>query len=468
MSQFRCRICGYIYDEAAEGVGFADLPDYWSCPICNADKSEFEEMNGDVGLPEAAPPPGAAVKTLEDFRRPSDEFESSMADIHRIAREGESIIEPMRTRKPTLSWDDILIKGAQLARIPLNRDEPVNAQTVIGPNAGKPLVVDTPIIISHMSFGALSKEAHKALALGSRAAGAALCSGEGGILPEARANAYRYIFEYVPNRYSATEDNLRTVDAIEVKFGQSAKPGMGGHLPAGKVTAEIAAIRGFPEGTDIISPARFSDIASPGDLKRRIEELRSLSGGRPIGVKFAAGDIEADLDFALAAGPDFITIDGRAGATGAAAKFVKDAASIPTIYALHRARKHLDARGVKGVTLIVTGGLRISPDFAKAIALGADAVAIGTAALMAIGCQQYRICHTGLCPVGIATQDAELRARLDAEQSARWLANFLRVSTEELRDFARLTGHDDVHKLSVRDLATTNSEISAFTAIEHA
>ncbi|HSA95587.1 MAG TPA: FMN-binding glutamate synthase family protein, partial [Acidobacteriota bacterium] len=213
---------------------------------------------------------------------------------------------------------------------------------------------------------------------------------------------------------------------------------------------------------------RFPDIATRDDLKRKVDELRRLSKGRPIGVKFAAGDIEADLEFALSAGPDFVTIDGRAGATGAAPKVIKDATSIPTIYALDRARRYLESHGIKDVTLIVTGGLRVSSDFAKALALGADAVAIGTAALMAIGCQQYRICDSGRCPVGIATQDPGLRARLNVDESARWLANFLRVSTEELKDFARLTGHNSVHGLSVGDLVTTNSEISAHTAIPHA
>jgi len=350
----------------------------------------------------------------------------------------------------------------------LDQQLAANTRTVIGPKAKKPLVIGTPIIISHMSFGALSKEALTALALGSGAAGTAMGSGEGGILPEALGMAHSYILEYVPNRYSITEENLGRVDAVEIKFGQSAKPGMGGHLPGGKVTAEIAAIRGFPEGADIISPSRFPDIATRDDLKRKVAEIRRLSGGRPVGVKFAAGHVEADLEFALYAGPDFITIDGRAGATGAAVKFIKDATSIPTIYALHRARKYLDGKGIKGVTLIITGGLRVSSDFAKALALGADVVAIGTAALMAIGCQQYRICDSGRCPVGIATQDPGLRSRLNVDESARWLANFLRVSTEELKDFARLTGNDDVHKLSVRDLATTSSEISGHTSIVHA
>jgi len=259
----------------------------------------------------------------------------------------------------------------------------------------------------------------------------------------------------VPNRYSVSEENLRRVDAIEIKFGQSVKPGMGGHLPGKKVSPEIASVRGFPEGSDIISPSHFPDILDREDLLRTVEWLRETSGGRPVGVKIAAGDIEADLEIALFARPDFITVDGRAGATGAAPKFVKMAAAVPTLFALHRARKFLDEQRAERVSLLITGGLRISPDFAKALALGADAVAIGTAALMAIGCQQYRQCNTGRCPMGIATHDPELRARIDVEVSAQRLANFLHVSTEELKDFARLTGNDDVHGLSVSDLCTT-------------
>lgn len=219
---------------------------------------------------------------------------------------------------------------------------------------------------------------------------------------------------------------------------------------------------------DIISPARFDEFKTPENLKQKVAWLRERSGGKPVGVKIAAGNLEADLEFALSADPDFVTVDGRAGATGAAPKVVKDATSIPTIFALCRARKLLDERNADNVSLMITGGFRISSDFAKAIALGADAVAIGTAAMIACGCQQYRICNTGRCPVGITPQDPELRARLQIDQSAKRLENFLRVCTEELKTFARLTGNDDVHGMSLGDVFTTNSEISRHTDIEHA
>jgi glutamate synthase domain-containing protein 2 len=318
-----------------------------------------------------------------------------------------------------------------------------------------------------MSFGALSKEAKLALAKGSAAVKTAMCSGEGGILPESMQSAYKYIFEYVPNRYSATEDNLKKVDAIEIKIGQSTKPGMGGHLPAEKVTEEIAKIRGVSKGSDIISPSYFEDIKNRDDLKKKVEWLRKSSDGRPIGIKFAAGNVETDLEVALYAEPDFITIDGRPGGTGAAPKFIKAATSVPSIFALYRAGKFLKEKGATDVSLVITGGLRISSDFAKALALGADAVAIGTSALMACGCQQYRMCSTGRCPVGITSQDPELRQMVNIDESAKRLANFLRVSTEELKDFARLTGNNNVHRLLIHDLCTTNSEISNYTEIEH-
>jgi len=469
MGVYECGLCSHLYDETKEGTPGDELPDGWACPVCGSPRSAFSLVKKTAA--DARSPAGASTDAdayLAEWHRTSDGYEAHMADIHCIAETGKSIIEPMRTRCPSISWDEILIKGAQLAKLPLNEDVPVDTATVIGPQAKHPLVIESPIYVTHMSFGALSREAKLALSKGSAAAKTAMCSGEGGILEESLASAYRYIFEYVPNRYSVTDEYLRSVDAVEIKIGQSAKPGMGGHLPGRKVTAEIAQIRGRPEGRDIISPSHFEDIRNRDELRRKVAWLREKTDGKPIGIKIAAGDIEGDLAVVLYAEPDFITIDGRAGATGAAPKFVKLAASMPTVFALHRARKYLDSQQADGVSIMITGGLRVSSDFAKALAMGADAVAIGTAAMIAIGCQQYRICDTGKCPMGITSHDPELRSHLDVEKSAIRLANFLDVSTRELRDFARLTGNNDVHGLSVSDLFTTNSEVSSFTDIEHA
>ena len=436
-------------------------------PFCDGTHwyNKFEDDEVEIPLEHSAEL--AMGDFLGNLERDLDDFEDSMADIHAISRTGTSQIEPMRTKKAVISWDEILIQGAQLDSFPLNDNERVSTTTVIGPNAKYPLEIESPIYVTHMSFGALSSEIKIALAMGSAAAKTAMCSGEGGLLEESFTNAYKYIFEYVPNKYSATEENFKRVDAIEIKIGQSAKPGMGGHLPGAKVTSEIAAIRGFAEGQDIISPSRFLDMKNRDDLKETVSMLREKSGGKPIGIKLAAGRIEADMAVALYAGPDFITIDGRPGATAASPKMVKAATSVPTIYALYRARKYLDAQKAEGISLVITGGLRLSPDFAKALAMGADAVAVGTAALIAAACQQYRICHTGWCPVGVTTQRPEMRSRMRIEHAAKRVENFLRVSTEELKTFARLTGHADVHAIGREDLATTSFEIAHYTDIPH-
>jgi len=466
MAVYVCSVCDTEYDEDKEAVRWNDLPSDWVCPVCDSGKPFWRRANAEPDI--STDNPAGNNHPLSFIPgKTEDSHESYLSDIHTMAETGQSIIEPMQTKKPVVSWDDILILGAQLARIPLNHADPVDTTTIIGPQAAKPLSIATPIYISHMSFGALSREAKTALARGSKVMQTAIGSGEGGILPESRDNAYKYIFEYVPNRYNVSEKNLRAADAVEIKFGQSAKPGMGGHLPANKVTREIAAIRGFPEGTDIISPAHYDDILTKEQLKKKVAWLREVSGGRPIGIKFAAGHIEEDLAVALYAEPDFITLDGRAGGTGASPKYIKGAVGIPTPFAVHRARKFLDEQKAYHISLISTGGLRVSPDFAKALALGADAVAISTSALMAIGCHQYCICNTGKCPMGIATQDPELRGRLDIDRAAKQLYNFLKVSTAELQDFARLTGNSNVHGLSIHDLCTTSSEIAEHTRIRH-
>jgi len=491
MTLYRCNVCNVFEYESFRGDPLThilpgtepkDFPADWACPICTSDQTHLKpvisfaapsQMNTCplCGAPVTPTPVPAKLRVLPDYlsawERQSDELEVSMADIHTMAVTGKSIIEPMRTKKPVISWDDLLIKGAQIATRPLNKETFVTTRTIIGPKAQHPMVLETPVFVTHMSFGALSREVKIAIAQGTAAVRTAMGSGEGGILPEARRQAYRYILEYVPNRYSITEENLRSADAIEIKIGQSAEPGMGARLPAEKVTAEIAEIRGYPQGTDINSPAAYDDIRNREDLQQKVQWLRETSRGKPIGIKIAAGDIEADLAEVLYAEPDFITIDGRPGATGAALKFIKDSTSVPTIFALYRARKYLDRHNGRHISLVITGGLRVSSDFAKALCLGADAVAIGTAALMACACQQYRLCNTGNCPVGVTTQKPELRQRLDPAISAKRLEQFLRVSTEEIRDFARLTGNNDVHALNIRNICTTNSEISNHTEIPH-
>ena len=459
---YKCSICGYIYDEEKEGKPFSELTE---CPLCKQPVDKFEPVASeqasvsDGSTPTDLSYPSETRKTDSNYRY--------MKEIHEMAVTGKSAIEAMGTQMNMPSWDDILILGAQLNPMPLDEHADVSLRTVIGKKAEKPMVLDMPVYISHMSFGALSKETKIAMAKGSAAVGTAMCSGEGGILPEEKAAAYKYIFEYVPNQYSVTDENLKSADAIEIKIGQGTKPGMGGHLPGSKVTPEIAKIREKPMGEDVISPSKFPNINSPDDLKNLVNDLRTRSDGRPIGIKIAAGRIKKDLEVCVYAEPDFITIDGRGGATGASPAIIRDSTSVPTIYALYRARRYLDSIN-SDIDLVITGGLRVSSDFAKAIAMGADAVAIASAAMVAAACQQYRICGTGMCPVGMATQDEKLRERLHIEAAAKRVENFLSCSANELRTFGRITGNADIHSLSVDDLCTISREISEHTNIPHA
>lgn len=463
MARYRCSVCGYILDEEKEGRLLKDVEE---CPVCHQKKRVFQPVEEKLDEPELPARKELTLEYPQEFVR-KDKSIRYMEEIHEMAVTGKSRIAAMGTQMNMPNWDDILVLGAQLNPMPLDEHAAVNTKTVIGRHAKKPLVLENPVYISHMSFGALSRETKISLAMGSTMAGSAMCSGEGGILPEEMDAADKYIFEYVPNRYSVTPENLRNADAIEIKIGQGTKPGMGGHLPGGKVTPEIAKIRNKPLGKDVISPSRFPDVETKDDLKALVSELRYASDGRPIGIKIAAGRIEKDLEFCVYAEPDFITIDGRGGATGASPQIIRDSTSVPTIYALHRARKYLDEIH-SDITLVITGGLRVSADFAKAIAMGADAVAIASAALIAAACQQYRICGTGMCPVGVATQDPELRARFKMEAAAKRVGNFLNVTLEELKTFARITGHENLHDLNVEDLCTINKEISDFTDIPHA
>lgn len=465
MKRFVCSVCGYVYEGET-------APE--ECPVCHQPGEKFreeaikeeKEVSPEKEEEEKSENVGMDLSYDKSFYR-VDESCRYMEEIHQMAVSGKSISGAMGTRMPMPNWDEILILGAQLDPPPLDEEEPVRTMTVIGKNAKKPMILESPVYISHMSFGALSREIKIALAKGSAMAGTAMCSGEGGILPEEMDAAYKYIFEYIPNKYSVTDENLRRADAIEIKIGQGTKPGMGGHLPGEKVTEEIARLRGKNPGEDVQSPSKFPEINSREDLKDMVDMLRNRSDGRPIGIKIAAGRIERDLEYCVYAEPDFITIDGRGGATGSSPLLLREATTVPTIYALYRARKYLDSIHSE-ISLIITGGLRVSADVAKALAMGADAVAVASAALIAAACQQYRICGSGKCPVGIATQDPALRERLKVEQSAQRVANYLNVTLEELKTFARITGHSSVHDLTVDDLVTINREISEFTNIRHA
>lgn len=474
---YKCSVCGYVFDEEAEGKKLEDLG---QCPMCKQPLDKFEPVaSQEEQLSDGDNDDGAACVGCDgaddeaiDLSYPKETRKTTgdyryMKEIQEMAVNGKSIIEAMGTKMSMPNWDDILIMGAQLNPMPLSEHAPVSTMTVIGKHAKRPMILDSPVYISHMSFGALSKETKVAMAEGSAMAKTAMCSGEGGILPEEREASYRYIFEYVPNRYSVTDENLRRADAIEIKIGQGTKPGMGGHLPAEKVTPEIAEIRNKPLGEDIISPSTIPDVETKEDLRELVAELRRRSDGRPIGIKIAAGKLEKDLEYVVFAEPDFITIDGRGGATGASPAIIRDATSVPTVYALHRARKYLDAVRCDA-ELVITGGLRVSSDFAKALAMGADAVAVASAAMVAAACQQYRICGSGMCPVGVATQDEELRKRLKGEAAAKRVANYLNCCKEELKVFARITAHSNVHDLNLGDLCTISREISEYTDIMHA
>ncbi|MBO1265878.1 CDGSH iron-sulfur domain-containing protein [Proteiniclasticum sp. SCR006] len=393
-------------------------------------------------------------------------FDNKMDTITNLSETGRSEDSSMRTLESFPDWKTILFRGAQLEPMPYNADIDVNMKTVIGRNARKPLTLSIPFYVSHMSFGAISREAKIALAKGSTLVDTAMCSGEGGMLPESRSAARKYIYELGTAPFSHNEEAIRMADAVELKIGQAVKPGLGGHLPAHKITEEIAKIRNLEEGEDSVSPGRFHGVDTISDLVEKVSRIREITGGVPVGIKIAAAHIEQDLDMALRAEPDFITIDCRGGATGSAPKFLKDNVGIPPIFAIRRARKYLDQKG-SPVTLCVTGGFRDSSDIAKALALGADAVALATASLISVGCLQSRVCHTGLCPAGIATQDKNLRALFDEERALHQFRNFYEGTKKELAVFARANGKTDIHDLGMEDVYTISNEVSMNTDIRH-
>ena len=365
-------------------------------------------------------------------------------------------------------WNDIQFLPAQLATRPLLDHEDVYTKVVIGPNAKKPLELDMPLFVSDMSFGALSREAKIALSKGAQLAGTGICSGEGGMLPEEQANNSRYFYELASAQFGFSWDKLDNVQAFHFKGGQGAKTGTGGHLPGNKVSKEIAEVRGLKEGETAISPAANPNFHSVEDFKVFADKVRERTGGIPIGFKIAASHIEKDIQFALDVGVDYIILDGRGGGTGSAPTILRDHINVPTIPALARARAYMDKVGATNITLVITGGLRVAEDFAKAMMLGADAIAVSNSALQAIGCLGMRACGTNNCPVGIATQKASLRSRLIINQSAKQLYNYFDATNNLIKVIARSCGYNNISKFNHDDLSTFDLDIHKLTGINYA
>jgi len=407
--------------------------------------------------------------TFQDPTGTSDE--PHVKFIRKLATEGlskvghhgpSSAMGVSRNQLP--KWDDLQFVVGQLAKLPLLDDEEVGTDLVIGANAKKPLTLEIPLFVSDMSFGALSEEAKVALSRGAELAGTGICSGEGGMLPEEQAANSHYLYELASARFGFSWDKVQKTQAFHFKGGQGAKTGTGGHLPGNKVQGKIAEVRELPEGESAISPARFPDWNELSQFRDFAEELRGRTGGIPVGFKLSAQHIEKDIDAALEIGVDYIILDGRGGGTGAAPLIFRDNISVPTMPALARARRHLD-RSADNVTLIITGGLRTPADFAKAMALGADGVAVSNAAIQAIGCLGMRACHTNNCPVGIATQKPELRARLPVDIAAERLARFFGASVDLMRVLARAAGHSHLRDFTIDDLTTYKREIAELTGV---
>jgi glutamate synthase domain-containing protein 2/nitrite reductase/ring-hydroxylating ferredoxin subunit len=395
--------------------------------------------------------------------------------IQQYARDGLSkvghhgITESMGVPRSQLpDWDDIQMITAQLHKVPLLDDEAVDTSVIIGPNAKKPLRLDIPLFVSDMSFGALSETAKVALARGAELSGTGICSGEGGMLPEEQEACSKYFYELASGRFGFSWDKLSKVQAFHFKGGQGAKTGTGGHLPGNKVKGKIAEVRGLNEGEAAISPPRFPDWTEVSQVKEFADEVRERTGGIPIGYKLSAQHIEKDIDAALEVGVDYIILDGRGGGTGAAPIIFRDNISVPTIPALARARHHLDKLGRQDISLVITGGLRKPSDFVKAMALGADAIAVSNSAMQAIGCIAMRACHTNNCPVGIATQKPNLVARLLVEPSAKRLQNFFEASTDLMKVMARACGHHSLSDFTREDLITFDRNMSDLSGVEYA
>jgi glutamate synthase domain-containing protein 2 len=395
-----------------------------------------------------------------------EEFYPAMAEISNVADKGTSTLCSMGSlKKMPFSLNDLHFVPAQVFKIPLNRNEKVNIKVVIGPEAKKPLKVSSPIMFGGMSYGTVSRNARLVLAKVASKISLGLNSGEDIVLPEELDIASKnLIAQYSTGRFGTTEEILKKSSAVEIRFGQGAYPGWESLLPAEKVSPEVAKLMELKEGEDAHSPAHHPDIRNADELEEKIRWLRELTDGTPIGAKIGCGNVEDDIEILANGGVDFISLDGFGGGTGATEFFVRENVGIPIVAALPRADKHLKKIGVRNkISLIAGGGLRTSADFAKCLALGADAVYIGTSALIAMNCQQYRICHTGHCPTGVTTNDPVLVQRLDVDEGVRRLTNFINVSNLEVANLVRIVGKDNIKKLGMEDLVALKKDLSEAT-----
>lgn len=412
-------------------------------------------------------------KAIEVEAIPEDYRESwkypDMMEIVRKSDSGKYQIRSTGALRKIPTFDDLVITPAQVSRPPLDKyREPCGTDVVLGSRfAENPLKIDTPIMIGAMSFGALSKEAKMALAIGSSLAGTATNTGEGGMLHEERDLADKLIAQYASGRFGISADTLNKGDAIEIKIGQGAKSGMGGHLLGEKVTADVAKIRMIPEGSDALSPARHMDIVGPEDLAMKISQLREITDWKvPIMVKFASGKVASDVKIAAKAGADVVVVDGMQGGTGAGPDVIMEHSGIPTLASVVEADKALREINLReDVDLVIAGGIRSGADVAKAMALGADAVYIATAALIAIGCRVCQQCHTSTCKKGIATQNLELRHRLNVKQAGKQVANYIKAMTDEACMLVQQAGNTHLSKLEKENLRALTLEASALSGV---
>lgn len=406
------------------------------------------------------------MNTYKVNYKKGDNMDEWVNEVHNRARLGKPPVSGGRSNKlERISFDNLVFVPLQLTGKAVDYfREKVSTETILGKTSKHPIKLRMPIVVASMSFGALGKHAKIALAKAATMAGTLTGTGEGGMLPEEREHAKLLAVQYSTGRFGVDDEYLKAGNAVDFKIGQGAKPGQGGLLPAHKVTEEIAKVRRVPMGTDVHSPPRHLDINSIDELRDRIKEIKKTTGGKPIFLKLGAAHVEEDVKLAVEAKPDSIIIDGLEGGTGAAPRIMLDDFGIPALSALVRARKTLDELNAKQ-ELIIAGGLNTGADVAKAIALGADAVAFGFPMMVALGCIYCKQCHLGKCPVGIATHDKELLKKLNIDEGAAKAANFLTACNEEVKMAAAATGKLNVHELCRDDLRSMDLLTREITGI---